>query len=418
MESAVQYKESAFHVSYPADSGIVKVGSQQGTALLSVWARNPNRSKYYYPDEHAILTTYDGAKTWHVKHAEITDIPSPLAISGSSFAQAPSSPSTLYKFLDDVGLYLRSVDGGNTWALPRHSLEGASREAFAAKKTGSDSYYLEFRIAAVHPVDSATLYATIRVRPWNVTSQTELPELPMQGLYESHDGGETWARFTAALDAQSDGSTSLGISPVNPRLMYGLNSRGIVKSVDGGQNWAVAGEQAWLLSPALDSNGKPLVLNGGPTRLQISQFLMDPQDENVVYAVSNKGVYRTTDGGLSWRLLDLGFDEVGSINSMGVNPSNPDEIFVGTRYGVFRSPDRGCRFDRIYPTKDSGRVAGGPHLPPLADVGLLGGWLVAHVRAVPSALTWEHGPLRPSELSRKFSLTAPQHCMLLCSCIY
>jgi len=347
-ETAVHYEEPAFHVSYPADSGIVKVGSQQGTESLSIWAFNPNRSKYYHPGEYAIFTTYDGAKTWHVKHG---DMPSPLAIAGSAFVEAPSSPSTLYKFLDDVGLYLKSVDGGKTWVLPTYSLEGISREAFAAKKTGSDTYYLEFRIAAVHPADSATLYATITVRPWNVTSQTELPELPMRDLYVSRDGGETWAIFTDALDAQSNGSAPLGISPVNPRIMYGLSSRGIVKSADGGLHWALVGEQAWLMAPAVDKQGRPLVLDGKLVGLQISQFLMDPRDEKVVYAVSNKGIYLTTDGGQSWVLLDLGLDEIGSINSMGVNPLNPEEIFVGTRNGVFRSHDHGCRFERVYPTR-------------------------------------------------------------------
>jgi hypothetical protein len=58
---------------------------------------------------------------------------------------------------------------------------------------------------------------------------------------------------------------------------------------------------------------------------------VDPRNHDVVYAaVRDNGVFKTTDGGVQWLLVNQGLGEENlSINAMTVNPHNPDEVFLG-----------------------------------------------------------------------------------------
>jgi photosystem II stability/assembly factor-like uncharacterized protein len=182
----------------------------------------------------------------------------------------------------------------------------------------------------------------------------------------STDGGETWTKFTDALqsfDVVGVYATPLGISPVNPEIMFGQSAQGIVKSVDRGKHWEPVGQQA-LISAAPRSveerkTGRRIV--GGRLGFGVvaKQFVFSPSDESVLYIVSNKGVYRTLDGGLHWCLLDLGFDVVDSYNNAALSPTDTKELFVGTAYGLFRSRDRGCHFERIYPGEKPSTITTG-----------------------------------------------------------
>jgi hypothetical protein len=82
---------------------------------------------------------------------------------------------------------------------------------------------------------------------------------------------------------------------------------------------------------------------------EVVQFVIDPSNENIVFVVPNKGIYRSLDGGGTWCLLDLGFDEIEGVHSIAISSPHPLEIFVGTTHGVSYSSDRGCHFTRIYP---------------------------------------------------------------------
>jgi photosystem II stability/assembly factor-like uncharacterized protein len=68
--------------------------------------------------------------------------------------------------------------------------------------------------------------------------------------------------------------------------------------------------------------------------------------------LSNKGVYRTTDGGESWRLLNLGYDVLYAYNTIALNPAKPKEVFVGTMNGFYYSKDKGCHFTGIFPNQE------------------------------------------------------------------
>ena len=360
LATPVWYRHFDHHAVEPGDSTVVKVDAVGTEVLLTIRARSPIQDPFFSAP-HSDFTTKDGGRTWTGRPVML---PSPLSRLHSEYVEAPSDPKFLYRYVKDIGLYLRSEDRGKTWQLPHYSVGGVSREEFAFSIARSRFHLVLFELAAIHPRDPSTLYATISVFPWSghllivppdvkwrdpssnfpsgFLSSHELP-----GMYVSHDGGETWAESTDVLR----NSSPLGFSSSNPNLMFGHGLSGIVKSTDGGKTWEAVGQQKELEARPKMLTEKETGMRswGAPAGLSVLQFVIDPTDDKIVYIVSNKGVYRTLDGGNTWCLLDLGFDVIDSYNSLALNPDDPTELFVGTRYGTFHSTDRGSSFRRIYP---------------------------------------------------------------------
>src|SRR5262245_28123810 len=93
----------------------------------------------------------------------------------------------------------------------------------------------------------------------------------------------------------------------------------------------------------------------GPTRAGRARALAGvPSQPNTFYAgFDNGGVWRSTDYGANWVPI---FDDqsTGSIGAIGVAPSNPNIIYVGTGAGIIR-PDLAIG-DGMYKSTDAGRT--------------------------------------------------------------
>ena len=345
----IEYEFPGFHVRAPNDSNIIRVEGSGDEVTLTI--RSPTSRPYdpYFSGPYKDRITTDRGRTWRNRSPET---PSLLGRLGNNTIQAPSNPKVVYHRLKDIGKYLRTEDGGATWQLPQHSIDGMSSQQFASHVGGNTSYVSLFHLAGIHPQETMTLFATITVWPWGTRAfGSKMPLHDLPGMYVSHDGGESWSNFS---DLPKN-YTPLGISPINPDVMYAQTEKGVVKTTDGGKHWAPVGQQQ-------EMNAAPVVVSTDSEKshrfqgdaFEVRQFVLDPTDEDIVYVVSNKGVYRSLDGGHSWCLLDLGFDVFGSIYSLGVNPGNPEELFTGTIYGAFYSKDRGLHWEKIYPPQSDG----------------------------------------------------------------
>ena len=113
------------------------------------------------------------------------------------------------------------------------------------------------------------------------------------GLFESNDGGLTWAKPAAMSTANS--ATDVRFHKDGNVVYATVSTKQIFRSVDGGTPWvnltATTGLGALLNAPS-------------PTRVEIG---IAPSDPNWVYLLCSnsclQGVYRTTDGGTSWTTL-------------------------------------------------------------------------------------------------------------------
>jgi photosystem II stability/assembly factor-like uncharacterized protein len=193
------------------------------------------------------------------------------------------------------------------------------------------------------------------------------------GIWKTTDAGVVWtpifdsqpvASIGALVVAPSDAKTiyaGTGESDIRSSLSFGS---GVYKSVDAGRNWLHVGLE--------------------DTR-HISRIVVDPQNADVVYVGAmghvygpneQRGVYKSTDGGMHWtRVLDQG-PEIG-VSDLAVCSGNPQLLFAGTWHtwrppwstyapidrpggGLYRSQDAGKTWSRLsgsgLPEGDWGRV--------------------------------------------------------------
>ena len=126
---------------------------------------------------------------------------------------------------------------------------------------------------AFHPTDANTFYVGAA----------------RGGVWRTSDGGNSWTpKFQKFANI---GVSGIVVGNTNTDLVYvlngdgdgGLASSGIYKSLDGGETWTNT-----TLPWTAGSNTRGYKL------------LIDPNDDDVVYAPTTTGVYKTTDGGSTW----------------------------------------------------------------------------------------------------------------------
>ncbi len=145
------------------------------------------------------------------------------------------------------------------------------------------------------------------------------------------------------------GGRSLGAagSPGRPNEYYfGATGGGLWKTTDGGQEWEAVTDGKISSSSigavaVAETNPDIVYIGGGEIQLRGS-------------ITQGDGVYKTTDGGKTWR--HLGLKETQAVSRIRIHPTNPDIVYVaalGHPYGdneergVFRSTDGGNTWKKI-----------------------------------------------------------------------
>jgi hypothetical protein len=165
---------------------------------------------------------------------------------------------------------------------------------------------------------------------------------PTGGLWETTNGGTTWATKT---DQLADMSVSdVAISPTNTNIMYvsigdgdgifggytTLSTTGVLKSTDGGNTWNPTG----LSYPQAAT---------GPLYQTVNQLLIDSNNTSVLLAGTSFGLFRTANGGTNWTLVDTG-----DFRTLECEPFHSNIIYAGTFNGQFyRSADTGKTWSLI-----------------------------------------------------------------------
>ncbi|MFN9782746.1 MAG: hypothetical protein ACK54A_05870, partial [Sphingobacteriales bacterium] len=189
------------------------------------------------------------------------------------------------------------------------------------------------------------------------------------GVWKTTDFGRTWIPI---FDDQPTGSIGdIVVSPSNPNVIYvgsgeGLQrpdlsvGDGMYKSVDGGKTWSHIG------------------LKEGQ---QIGGMALDPENENRLFVAvlghpygpnKERGVYRTLDGGKTWKQVLYKDDNTGAIQ-VAIDPKNPTIVYAdlwagrqgpwengawnGPESGLFKSTDGGetwVKLEKGLPTTAQG----------------------------------------------------------------
>jgi len=306
----------------PSNDSIVYMGSGEGA--LS--------GDSYYGD--GFYRSADGGLTWtHVSTLftgqAVTDIavdPTNAQHVYASTVRGRGGNHRTTKPTDQpYGVY-ESTDGGANWTLRK----GTTNELHGATDLVMD------------PQNHNVLFASF----WG------------DAIYKSTDGGHTWATAMTGLPAGNflEGGTrfSLGIShpagDADPTLYTGFDwfdlsdayhTAHIFKSTNGGASWA---------QTANGTGTNSIVNYCGTQCFYDNEVRPDPTNPNTVYALGSYGynnspqsggVYRSTDGGATWK--NLGYDLHTDFHAFAYQANDTSHIAIGNDGGVWESHTGGGR---------------------------------------------------------------------------
>ncbi|MFN0179017.1 MAG: VPS10 domain-containing protein [Gemmatimonadales bacterium] len=225
---------------------------------------------------------------------------------------------------------------------------------------------LTFR--AIGPALMSGRIADIEVHP--ITKSTWYVAAGSGGVWKTTNAGTTWTALFEQQPSYSIGEITL--DPTNPEVVWvgtgeNVSGRhvgwgdGVYRSRDGGRSWQRMGLGA---------------------SEHIGRILVHPKDGNVVLVAAEgplwaaggeRGVYRTTDGGVTWTKV-LQIDEDTGVTDLEFDPSNPNVVFAaayqrrrhvwgflagGPTSGIYKSTDGGTTWRRItsgLPAGDMGKI--------------------------------------------------------------
>ena len=80
-------------------------------------------------------------------------------------------------------------------------------------------------------------------------------------------------------------------------------------------------------------------MGGLPTNRTVNGFAVHPTDPKVMYVAMRDGLFKSTDGGETWKPVGKGLKNLAAV---AVNPKQPSEVYVSTMQGaIFQSRDGG-----------------------------------------------------------------------------
>ncbi|HVC28206.1 MAG TPA: hypothetical protein VNF48_01500, partial [Gammaproteobacteria bacterium] len=328
---------------------------------------------YFGGADGGVWKSIDAGLTWQPSFQQAG------SISIGALAVAPSNPEILYigtgqvaaryDVVEGDGVY-RSMDGGKSWthiglddtrhigriwidpknpdlvlvaALGNYFGPNDERGVFRSTDGGqhwekvlyvdSDTGAVDISADDAHPnvMFAATWQA--RMYPW--LSYYKPQAGPGSGIWKSMDEGRTWTRLSGhGLPAASLGRIGLAVAPgTNDQRVYAIvethaaDANGLYRSDDGGDSWRFMGFK-------------------GLGNSYFGRVTVDPKNPETVY-VMNRSVARSTDGGktFTWFKGAPGGDDY---HFMWINPDDDRNMILASDQGTTVSVDGGQNWSSWY----------------------------------------------------------------------
>ena len=242
-----------------------------------------------------------------------------------TMAQPMSRPSQ-YE-INTLPEWAKKMYGTNPNVLEVDSLYRNYYRSHAFIKTYHTQYYKKWRRAVVDFIDDQ-----------GFVKRSEM-EQPVQNRQPSQNLVPTVSNWTVTGPIQVlsnsgvPGKTQSNIYAIDqcaavPDIMYcGTEPGEVYKSIDGGDTW----------------NHSSMNENFGSG---VGAVEVDPVHPDTVFAGADYGVFRSTDGGVTWSnvLVQTGF----GANEILVNPANTQLVLAAATKGLFRSTDGGTNWTQLF----------------------------------------------------------------------
>ncbi|HEY1986940.1 MAG TPA: glycoside hydrolase [Terracidiphilus sp.] len=266
----------------------------------------------------------------------------------------PGEPNVFYVGQVNGGVW-KSTDYGRTW---NPIFDRESSQSVGA--------------IAVAPSDSNVVY---------VASGEGLhrPDLSVgNGIYRSSDAGKTWKHLGLREGQQIP---ALVVDPRDPNKLlaavlghpYGPNEeRGIYRSTDGGETWKK------VLYKDPNTGGSDVKIDPAhPDVVYASMWesRLGPWEDGNQYDGAHGGLFKSTDGGETWKQLTKGLPDGLSQVDIAIAPSDTNRLYItlsttkessygsGAGLGVYRSDDGGESWSKITDDPRPAMKIGGGDLP-------------------------------------------------------
>ncbi len=173
------------------------------------------------------------------------------------------------------------------------------------------------------------------------------------GVYKSVDAGKTW-RHLGLRDGQQ--IPQIAVDPRDPNRLfvavlghpYGPNEeRGVFRSLDGGETFTR------VLYKDADTGAADVALDPSNPQIVFASLWEAREGpwENAEFEGTGSGLYKSSDGGSTWRQIGKGLPESVQRIGLGIAPSMPSRMFAtaGAKKdgGLYRSDDAGETWARI-----------------------------------------------------------------------
>ena len=150
-----------------------------------------------------------------------------------------------------------------------------------------------------------------------------------QSVWRSTDIGKTWHRVSNGMFPEAD-IRAIVVDPTDSNVLYAGTEKGIVKTTDGGNNWT-------QLPSEMDSR-------------EVWALAIHPTEPEVLFAgTCPSAFYKTTDAGKTWKKLDAeladeceGIPIIPRVTTIIIDPEDHDIVYAGIEIdGMRMSTDGG-----------------------------------------------------------------------------
>jgi len=167
---------------------------------------------------------------------------------------------------------------------------------------------------------------------------------PESGIHKSTDGGQTWRELSTGLPEVDLGRIGLCLSPADPDVVYAIveaaqGESGVFRSSDRGETWERRSKYV---------SQSPQYYN---------DVVCDPSVVDRLYSLDT-WLHRSEDGGKTFTKVGERYKHVDN-HALWIDPANSDSLLAGCDGGVYESFDRGAtwRFFDNLPVTQFYRVA-------------------------------------------------------------